>query len=256
MQVYRLADCVHNCVHSSACWLFGLPVKQGNRPTLLAETADASSVSCDRHHPLQWVSVLTLNPTVLCCLLWPLPSGLVYRGSSARLRRVVSRLLQGEHVHIGAVGSSITYGRGVERGTSDWLTLFSSWLQAAFPTAVVSVRNGALPLATSEYLSACLDQLVEQQADLVFVEVRWRRLKGRQAVGDSMGGEGEALRAVTDQPLEAGECLVCQAHALPCMHKKQCSFSLHGATNCSRQLHHSCPVSVLSCCRLSSPTPR
>jgi lysophospholipase L1-like esterase len=84
---------------------------------------------------------------------------------------VLSKLLHGEKMHIGAVGSSITYGRGIERGTSEWLTLFSSWLQGAFPAAAVTVRNGAVPLATSEYISACLDQFVDQQADLVFVEV-------------------------------------------------------------------------------------
>jgi lysophospholipase L1-like esterase len=98
-------------------------------------------------------------------------AGLVYSGSSARLRRVVSKLLHGEHVHIAALGSSITYGRGIERGSSDWFTLFSSWLQAAFPAARVTTRNGAVPLARSEYLSACLEQHIDPQADLVFVEV-------------------------------------------------------------------------------------
>lgn len=106
-------------------------------------------------------------------------AGLVYRGSSARLRRVVSKLLHGEPVHIGTVGSSITYGTGIERGTSDWLTIFSSWLQGAFPAAAVTVRNGAVPLATSEYISACLDQFVDQHTDLIFVEVRRGTVQGR-----------------------------------------------------------------------------
>jgi lysophospholipase L1-like esterase len=98
-------------------------------------------------------------------------AGLVYRGSSARLRRVISKLLHGEKIHVSALGSSITYGRRIERGTSDWFTLFSSWLQGSFPAAQVTVRNRALPLARSEYVSACLDQHVDPQADLVFVEV-------------------------------------------------------------------------------------
>jgi lysophospholipase L1-like esterase len=84
---------------------------------------------------------------------------------------VLSKLTRGEPVHVAAVGSAITYGRGVKRGTSDWFTLFSSWLQAAFPAAKVTVKNHALPAARSEYLSACLDQHIDPLADLVFVEV-------------------------------------------------------------------------------------
>lgn len=106
----------------------------------------------------------------LLLLLLP-DAGLVYRGSSARLRRVLSKLLHGEPVHIAAVGSAITYGRGVTRGSSDWFSLFSSWLQSAFPAVRVTARNSALPAARSEHLSACLDQHVDPLADLVFVEV-------------------------------------------------------------------------------------
>lgn len=102
---------------------------------------------------------------VCCC------AGLVYRGSAARLRRVVRRLLHNEPVSIGVVGSSISYGKGVQRGTSDWFTLFSAWLQAAFPAAKVTARNGAVPLARSEFISACLEHHVDTNADLVFIEV-------------------------------------------------------------------------------------
>lgn len=85
---------------------------------------------------------------------------------------MVNKLLHHEPLNIGVVGSSITYGRGVERGTSDWFTHFSSWLQTAFPASKVAARNGAVPLARSEYIGACLEQHVDPHVDLVFIEVR------------------------------------------------------------------------------------
>lgn len=83
---------------------------------------------------------------------------------------MVSKLLHGEAVHIGLVGSTISSAQGGDKSSS-WFSLFTSWLQATFPAVRISSRNRAVPGARSEYISACLDQLVDAKSDLVFVEV-------------------------------------------------------------------------------------
>lgn len=87
-------------------------------------------------------------------------------------RRVLEKLLHGEHTSLGVIGGSVSYGYGVRRGSSDWFSIFTSYLRSAFPKASITTKNGCVPAAQSEYISMCLEKFVNQDADLIFVEVR------------------------------------------------------------------------------------
>jgi hypothetical protein len=58
----------------------------------------------------------------------------------------------------------------VTKGLDDWFTLFSSWLNATFPNAKLSFKNGCVPATQSEYVSMCLQQFVDADVDVIFVE--------------------------------------------------------------------------------------
>jgi hypothetical protein len=61
-------------------------------------------------------------------------------------------------------------GHKVTKGLDDWFTLFSTWLDSTFPTAKLTFKNGCVPATQSEYVSMCLQQFVDADVDLVFVE--------------------------------------------------------------------------------------
>jgi hypothetical protein len=44
------------------------------------------------------------------------------------------------------------------------------YLKSAFPKAGVTLRNGALPATPSALMNMCLEQYVDDDVDLVFVE--------------------------------------------------------------------------------------
>ncbi len=49
-------------------------------------------------------------------------------------------------VKIGVVGGSISWGTGPTiRGYTDWFSVFSRYMLAAFPNANVTLRNGCVP---------------------------------------------------------------------------------------------------------------
>eukprot|EP00879_Flechtneria_rotunda_P016086 GHRR01016827.1.p1 GENE.GHRR01016827.1~~GHRR01016827.1.p1 ORF type:complete len:534 (+),score=145.77 GHRR01016827.1:354-1955(+) len=97
---------------------------------------------------------------------------LVYMGSNYRLRRVVHDLILGRRpIKVGAIGGSITHGaKASVIGETDWFSLVGKYLKAAFPRATISTRNGALPATPSALMNMCLEQYVDDDVDLVFVE--------------------------------------------------------------------------------------
>eukprot|EP00195_Chlamydomonas_chlamydogama_P012413 CAMPEP_0202908854 /NCGR_PEP_ID=MMETSP1392-20130828/47410_1 /ASSEMBLY_ACC=CAM_ASM_000868 /TAXON_ID=225041 /ORGANISM="Chlamydomonas chlamydogama, Strain SAG 11-48b" /LENGTH=503 /DNA_ID=CAMNT_0049598371 /DNA_START=225 /DNA_END=1732 /DNA_ORIENTATION=- len=105
---------------------------------------------------------------------WLSPSmlkGSLLTGPSPQLKRVVLKLLEGQHVKIGTVGGSITAGASASKpGTTDWFSLFIAWLQSAFPEATISARNGAVGSTTSSFLDLCMPNHVDPDVDLVVVE--------------------------------------------------------------------------------------
>lgn len=101
-----------------------------------------------------------------------LAKSLVYTGANYRLRRVVHDLVTARRpLRVGAIGGSITHGaKASERGRTDWFSLVGAYLRSAFPRAEISTRNGALPATPSALMNMCLEQYVDDDVDLVFVE--------------------------------------------------------------------------------------
>lgn len=98
--------------------------------------------------------------------------GLVYTGSNFRLRKVIHDLILGKRpLKIGAIGGSITNGAKASKiGETDWFSLVGSYLTTAFQRANITTRNGALPATPSALMNMCLEQYVDADTDLVFVE--------------------------------------------------------------------------------------
>lgn len=93
--------------------------------------------------------------------------GIVSRGAHWRSERLVNKLREGAPVEIVAVGGSVTYGRKVDVAFPQ---LVANWINATYPNPDHECLNKALPAVTSEYFGPCIDVLVPQNADLVFVE--------------------------------------------------------------------------------------
>ncbi|KAG2433670.1 hypothetical protein HXX76_008041 [Chlamydomonas incerta] len=101
--------------------------------------------------------------------------GLAYLGGAARLRRVVRHLLSRQSpprsVKIGLIGGSISWGQAVRwRGEADWFSTLSRYMLAAFPAANITTRNGCTPGVPANYMILCLEQSVDPDVELVFVE--------------------------------------------------------------------------------------
>jgi len=85
------------------------------------------------------------------------------------LRRVVNKLLQGEHIHVTTIGGSVTAGlHGIGDGHS-WPDYLFNYLNDTFPGQVTST-NGAVPGTISSYMSACVNIHVPKETDIVLVE--------------------------------------------------------------------------------------
>lgn len=67
----------------------------------------------------------------------------------------------------GVIGGSISWGHGVQRGTQDWFSLLQLWMEATFPQHRFTLKNGCVPATQSSYVSSCLQQFVDADADLV-----------------------------------------------------------------------------------------
>lgn len=97
---------------------------------------------------------------------------LVYTGSNYRLRRVVHDMIIGKRpIKVGAIGGSITHGaKASVIGETDWFSLVGKYLKTAFPRTNITTRNGALPATPSALMNMCLEQYVDEDVDLMFVE--------------------------------------------------------------------------------------
>eukprot|EP00878_Enallax_costatus_P031969 GHUV01035048.1.p1 GENE.GHUV01035048.1~~GHUV01035048.1.p1 ORF type:complete len:243 (+),score=79.43 GHUV01035048.1:155-883(+) len=93
-----------------------------------------------------------------------------YRGAMHRLRRVLRDLQTGKPVKLAVLGGSISWGSAVERGQDDWFSLLTSRLKAAFPNSNITGKNGCVPATPSSFMNMCLEQYMDDDVDLVFLE--------------------------------------------------------------------------------------
>jgi hypothetical protein len=84
--------------------------------------------------------------------------------------RVLHDLQAGKPIKLGVLGGSISWGSAVARGQDDWFSLVTAHLKAAFPAANVTGRNGCVPATPSSFMNMCLEQYLEEDVDLVFLE--------------------------------------------------------------------------------------
>jgi hypothetical protein len=116
--------------------------------------------------------------------------GLAFVGGAHRLRRVMRDLAAASQaasggggqqrqqqqqppprpVKIAVLGGSISWGSAVTGGVDDWFTLVEARLREAFPGAEVVARNGAVPATPSSFMNTCLQNYLDDDADLVFLE--------------------------------------------------------------------------------------
>jgi UDP-glucose:glycoprotein glucosyltransferase len=84
--------------------------------------------------------------------------------------RVLRDLQLGKPVRLAVLGGSISWGSAVARGQDDWFSLVTAHLSAAFPAATVTGRNGCVPATPSSFMNMCLEQYLDEDVDLVFLE--------------------------------------------------------------------------------------
>eukprot|EP00775_Hariotina_reticulata_P005681 gene5681-5919_t len=100
-----------------------------------------------------------------------LQRSLVYVGPNHRLRRVIRGLQQGRTVKVGVIGGSISHGAKASKiGETDWFSLVGQFLRSSYPQAKVDLRNGCLPATPSALMDMCLEQSIDQDVDLLFIE--------------------------------------------------------------------------------------
>eukprot|EP00882_Tetradesmus_deserticola_P024565 GHRQ01026858.1.p1 GENE.GHRQ01026858.1~~GHRQ01026858.1.p1 ORF type:complete len:286 (+),score=111.91 GHRQ01026858.1:135-992(+) len=100
-----------------------------------------------------------------------LQRSLVYIGPNHRLRRVLLGLQQGQPAKVGVIGGSISHGASASKiGQTDWFSLVGEFLMNSYPQAKVVLRNGCLPATPSALMEMCLEQSVDSDVDLLFIE--------------------------------------------------------------------------------------
>mmetsp|Transcript_10267 Transcript_10267/g.30910 ORF Transcript_10267/g.30910 Transcript_10267/m.30910 type:complete len:546 (+) Transcript_10267:215-1852(+) len=96
--------------------------------------------------------------------------GIASRGDELRARVLVQKLLNGEGIHFGIVGGSISEGRGAEPLSNGFGPVISDWINKTFPSSKHTFHNGAIAGSQSSYMSLCVNNHVSPDADLVLVE--------------------------------------------------------------------------------------
>ncbi|WIA28011.1 hypothetical protein OEZ86_010599 [Tetradesmus obliquus] len=100
-----------------------------------------------------------------------LQRSLVYIGPNHRLRRVLLGLQQGQPTKVGVIGGSISHGASASKiGQTDWFSLVGKFMVNSYPQAKVTLRNGCLPATPSALMEMCLEQSVDADVDLLFIE--------------------------------------------------------------------------------------
>lgn len=100
-----------------------------------------------------------------------LQRGLAFRGTGARARAVVARLLAGEPVHVAVAGGSVAWGQGAPGG-AHFGRRFFDWVNATWPapaSAPHRFTNAAKPGITSALFALCGDDLIPQASPKGFI---------------------------------------------------------------------------------------
>ncbi|KAG2488214.1 hypothetical protein HYH03_013208 [Edaphochlamys debaryana] len=99
-------------------------------------------------------------------------NGQSYTGDRSRLLMALQRYKDGSNLTIGVVGGSISAGQGAVDAPPypHWARIILHSLLPPGAKDRVNVVNGAMPGATSQYMSSCVSLHVPSNVDIVFVE--------------------------------------------------------------------------------------
>ncbi|KAL4452446.1 hypothetical protein ABPG75_008108 [Micractinium tetrahymenae] len=95
--------------------------------------------------------------------------GMLY-GSGLRLQRVAQKLIANETIKVVFLGGSITNSADLERLGLSFSARFENFIRTAFPNRGHVFVDQGVPKSNSGWFASCVDTLVGDNADLVFVE--------------------------------------------------------------------------------------
>ncbi|PRW51157.1 hypothetical protein C2E21_5422 [Chlorella sorokiniana] len=98
--------------------------------------------------------------------------GLYSLGDPARMRRFVHKLLSGDQISVSTLGGSVTAGQGAMHG-GPYVARWFNWLNEISPRQQPSehtLKNPAFGGSTSGIFTVCVNDMVQEDADLVIVE--------------------------------------------------------------------------------------
>ncbi|PNH01936.1 hypothetical protein TSOC_012121 [Tetrabaena socialis] len=123
--------------------------------------------------------------------------GTAYTGASSRLKRLVKELMvphERKEFKIAVVGGSVSWGQFTSRrGETDWFSVFTKWMNNAFPRANITARNGCTPGVPTPYMIMCLELSVDPDVDLVFMEYTLNDATDPQLIGNKVVMDTERL---------------------------------------------------------------
>ncbi|KAI7846460.1 hypothetical protein COHA_000070 [Chlorella ohadii] len=99
--------------------------------------------------------------------------GLYSLGDPARMRRFVHKLLSGDPVSVSMLGGSVTAGQGAMHGgpyVARWFNWLKEISEAEGLPANHTLKNPAFGGSTSAIFTVCVNDMVQEDADLVVVE--------------------------------------------------------------------------------------
>ena len=215
-------------------------------PSLMRHEAHESCPSLSRFE--RW---LALEPNVLSPQHRQL--SLVRPDLAGTLTAVVQKLCSGAHVHLAAVGSSVTAGHGLNEGREPkrkgekgrdlarrwrawvtertWPRVLERAIPEVWPRANVTVTNQAIPATSAGFSALCYRSLLRSAVDLLLVEysLTTQRESDMLALLNMAQAHGTAVLVVDyASPLAdpAQYSTLCRAPALIRAGRPQCHLSL------------------------------
>ncbi len=97
--------------------------------------------------------------------------GILHRGNSMRMSRVMKRAMEGERIRVAFLGGSITAGAAATTAEGCYAYLVYSWWKERFPDAEIEYINAGVGATTSKFgVARVQEDVLSKEPDIVFVE--------------------------------------------------------------------------------------
>lgn len=117
-----------------------------------------------------------------------------YYGTGRRIRNVASKLMAGQPIQVYTLGASVTRGLGATRPEHNYANRFFSIINATFPHKDHVFANKGIGGTSSGIFTACAEQMVPPEADLVVVEFTYNEPEDEPFDSPPRRGFEELLR--------------------------------------------------------------